>query len=379
MSVFAWRDHLAVHPAADLFPLMSERELRDLGEDIKKNGLQSSIIFYRGELLDGRNRLAAMALVGIKFEIERKNRGNPFNFDQVKIRAPKFPHVEHPAVPYLPVRELVSCLDSLDDPEDPYAYALSANIHRRHLTAEQKRDLIGKLLKAQPESSDRAIAKTVTADHKTVAAVRSEMEGRGDIPHVEKRTDSAGRKQPAKKPEPDDSALRERAERLGCQLKRRGSYYRLIKPDGSGENIGDLHGASEYLDIMERVEREWTPAKQAPAEQAPLQPTDDPDASAERRKAVYAASDGSGCNYDPTDPLPGDTYSSIWERQVDVACQTVEFVVTNLNLNLANNLEPKGYRTKKKQLEAIRLAVKIWSQLEAHCSRLVDADAAEAA
>jgi hypothetical protein len=33
------RDHLPVHPAADLFPLMSEPELRELGEDIKKNGL----------------------------------------------------------------------------------------------------------------------------------------------------------------------------------------------------------------------------------------------------------------------------------------------------------------------------------------------------
>jgi hypothetical protein len=38
-----WRDHLPVHPAADLFPLMSESELRELGEDIKANGLFSII------------------------------------------------------------------------------------------------------------------------------------------------------------------------------------------------------------------------------------------------------------------------------------------------------------------------------------------------
>jgi ParB-like chromosome segregation protein Spo0J len=76
-----WRYDLSVHPAADLFPLMSEAELRELGEDIKKNGLQSPIIVMSrpdidddGEeieqwyLLDGRNRLDAMALVGIKFE-----------------------------------------------------------------------------------------------------------------------------------------------------------------------------------------------------------------------------------------------------------------------------------------------------------------------
>ena len=41
---------------------------------------------------------------------------------------------------------------------DPYTYVISANIRRRHLTAEQKRELIAKLIKATPEKSDRAIA-----------------------------------------------------------------------------------------------------------------------------------------------------------------------------------------------------------------------------
>jgi hypothetical protein len=73
------------------------------------------------------------------------------------------------------------------------------NISRRHLTAEQKRDLIAKLLKANPEQSNRTIAKQVKADHKTVGSVRTELEGRGEVPHVETRTDSKGRKQPAKR------------------------------------------------------------------------------------------------------------------------------------------------------------------------------------
>lgn len=38
----SWRDH--IHPAADLFPMMSEPELRQLGEDIKKNGLRTPIL-----------------------------------------------------------------------------------------------------------------------------------------------------------------------------------------------------------------------------------------------------------------------------------------------------------------------------------------------
>ena len=41
-----WRDHIKVHPAADLFPMMSESELLELGEDIKKNGQKVQIIFF---------------------------------------------------------------------------------------------------------------------------------------------------------------------------------------------------------------------------------------------------------------------------------------------------------------------------------------------
>jgi hypothetical protein len=38
----SWRDVLKIHPACELFPLMSQAELKELGEDIKKNGLPRS-------------------------------------------------------------------------------------------------------------------------------------------------------------------------------------------------------------------------------------------------------------------------------------------------------------------------------------------------
>ena len=43
------------------------------------------------------------------------------------------------------------------------------------------------------------IAKQTRADHKTVGTVRAELEGRGEIPHVAKVTDTKGRKQPVRK------------------------------------------------------------------------------------------------------------------------------------------------------------------------------------
>ena len=85
---------------------------------------------------------------------------------------------------------------------DPYEYVLSANMHRRHLTGEQKRELIAKVLKAQPGSSNRKIAALTKVDDKTVGAVREKLEGSAEIPHVDKRQDSKGRQQPARKPPP---------------------------------------------------------------------------------------------------------------------------------------------------------------------------------
>src|SRR5262249_56577038 len=62
------RDTIAIHPAAELFPLMPPDQLRVLGEDIKKNGLTSPIVLWRShpqapvQLLDGRNRLDAIEI-----------------------------------------------------------------------------------------------------------------------------------------------------------------------------------------------------------------------------------------------------------------------------------------------------------------------------
>ena len=69
-TTFDWRAHLKVHPAADLFPLMSETDpqaLKELADDIAKNGLHESIAIRSEDrsLIDGRNRLDALALAGL--------------------------------------------------------------------------------------------------------------------------------------------------------------------------------------------------------------------------------------------------------------------------------------------------------------------------
>jgi hypothetical protein len=185
----SWRDVLAIHPAAELLPRMSPDELKALGADIAKNGQRQPIAIIEKarpqpdgmlhvgdptfqEVLDGISRLDAMEGAGIRVV------GKDGLLD------PRIQRIE---------------VDT--DEVDPVAFVISANFHRRHLTADQKRELIAKLIKAQPEKSNRQIARTAKADDKTVGSVRREMEGRAEIPHVLERTDTKGRQQPAHKPD----------------------------------------------------------------------------------------------------------------------------------------------------------------------------------
>jgi hypothetical protein len=84
------------HPAADLFPMMSDAELMMLGVDMAEHGQREPIILYHGQILDGRNRHRACVLMGIE----------PWLRDEL--------------------------------PPDPYAFVATANLHRRHLSEEQR-------------------------------------------------------------------------------------------------------------------------------------------------------------------------------------------------------------------------------------------------
>ena len=67
---------------------------------------------------------------------------------------------------------------------DPVKFILSKNVHRRHLTPEQRREAIARFLKADPMARDHKVAKTLHVDDKTVAAVRREAVQSSGIPNV---------------------------------------------------------------------------------------------------------------------------------------------------------------------------------------------------
>src|SRR5215468_2021819 len=139
-----WREVLTIHPAAEFFPLMTPGELKALGEDIhKKNRLLTPVTVWKAQkhfppqLLDGRNRLDAIETFGFTVDVENVGTNSDpairLWMDHEDGRWP---------IEVIEVRG--------DHGVDPYAYVVGANIHRRHLTGEQKRDIVAALLKDNP-------------------------------------------------------------------------------------------------------------------------------------------------------------------------------------------------------------------------------------
>ncbi len=87
---------LECHEVAGMFPLMNGTGFKELADSIEEQGLQLPIELYQGKILDGRNRYRAC----LDRDIEP---------------------------------------DLIDvEPDDPVAYVLAMNLHRRHLNESQR-------------------------------------------------------------------------------------------------------------------------------------------------------------------------------------------------------------------------------------------------
>ena len=371
---FNWRDHLAVHPAADLFPLMSEADLKELADDIqKKDGLNVPIVictplsrkhFFETrwrkresletkkkreakrktwKLLDGRNRLDALAEITKRALLEKEQLGEKFGTlgGGIFLDDHIFLTIDEEGELCLydaPIREtcrsdeLVVAHYDVDD-EEARALAASYNEHRRHLTAEQRRDIIAKRLKAAPEKSNNQIAKEVKADDKTVAKVRDDLESTSEIPKLEKTVGADGKARKRRKESHAQShhaAAAERGKQAWAALT-----ARWIK-DHPGQTADDFDRVSscsasdaeaeEYgrwmapffeqqarkqpspEEVHERSRRRAE--KKGAAIRATLKPEPEPspEASTEARRAYYTEHEDDDVRGD------GDTPEQIWYR-----------------------------------------------------------------
>jgi hypothetical protein len=154
----------------------------------------------------------------------------------------------------------------LDHKVDPYAYVVSANIKRRHLSTEQKRDLIAALLKATPDKSDRQIAATVKASPTTVGTVRAGMETAGDVSKLDTRRDTKGRQQPAKRTRRTDECST-----CGCHVSECACYdSEPPAPDDIGPNsAGEVARLNARIAELESENQRLTFATKSTVPQEP--------------------------------------------------------------------------------------------------------------
>ncbi len=78
--------------------------------------------------------------------------------------------------------------------------ATTLNMVRRHLSREDKRNLLQQCLKHNHKLSDRQIATQFAVDHKTVGSVRKDLEDSGEIPQSPSRTAKDGSQKPSTQP-----------------------------------------------------------------------------------------------------------------------------------------------------------------------------------
>jgi len=113
---------LTVHPAAAIFPMISDDEIKELAASIARHGLREPIRIIQGDekdqwfVLDGRNRLEALRRSGVSEDQIFKNYTYALTSTE---------------------------LEKMD--ATPEEYVLMANIERRNLTPPQRRELAGKL------------------------------------------------------------------------------------------------------------------------------------------------------------------------------------------------------------------------------------------
>lgn len=156
---------MKAHPAADLFPMLSEAELQQMAADMEAHGQRHPVIITRDPktgkdvILDGRNRTAAYAL----------------------IKNPKFK------------LKTVRWADEGNPDASPTRFVVSLNIHRRHLS-ESQRGLIAAELVHLFAAEAKARQRAAGGDRRSVSAPGREAVAKPTAQKVKggKATEAAG-------------------------------------------------------------------------------------------------------------------------------------------------------------------------------------------
>lgn len=245
-----------VHPAAAVFPMLGDEDLRKLADDIVANGQVHPCITSGGVLIDGRNRLAACEIAGVE---------------------PRFEDREF------------SSEDAV------FSFIMSANEHRRHLNASQRAMIAAELANlkrgetkasggdGKPAISTKDAAKAMkvspraVASAKRVAKANPELAAKvksGEMPvhKAEAEAKSAGPPKEPVEPKPQKEAPKQDA-KLAKQAETLAKENEALqtKLDELTGKIGELGDELEALVAENKALQEIVDAEDKVAAAAKLE------------------------------------------------------------------------------------------------------------
>lgn len=142
-----------------VMPPLADDEYDALLLDIREHGITVPVVYdQHGRIVDGHHRVMIA--------------------ERLRIDVPSV------------VREYAS-----DEDARSAAYAL--NLHRRHLSREQRRELLAASIKADPGLSDRQHAARAGVAPSTAGAERARLEESGELSKLDSRTGADGKARPA--------------------------------------------------------------------------------------------------------------------------------------------------------------------------------------
>lgn len=204
------------HPAANIFPLLDGPELDALAEDIRAHGQRNPVIVIGTKVLDGRNRLLACARLGIEARFKQYE-GN-----------------------------------------DPVAFVLSENLHRRHLNESQRAMVAAKL--ATLRDGQRKVGKFADVPSQAAAASRLSTSERS-VRHAREVLDR-GSEDVVKAVERGELAVSAAAELTKLPEEKQRAV--LAKSNGKPGNVRALVKQVEKAEVAKQLEAEPPPMPAGP-------------------------------------------------------------------------------------------------------------------
>lgn len=221
-----------LHPLCTLFPRLADAEFSTLVADIKANGLRQPIILHEGMILDGGNRYRACVAAGVAPRFEQFTGGNIVSF------------------------------------------VLSANLHRRHLSAGQQAAIVAS---AQDWAKAQTIGRPEKVAETTFSTVEQRAAASGASRDTQLRADKVAKASPelARKVAHGEISLPKAVEQVtgkrpGIKSKPVAAPEPMSEPDGFGPSDEEIAAfqAQEAADkaMLEKVLSSDEPMAAAHAE-----------------------------------------------------------------------------------------------------------------